>query len=270
MRHLIFTAPHVRDTLLADFAPAALPAVHLIYNTFDGAALSREKSPGAERRLGLLGFCPKLKNPRLAVEILEHLLQHDDDWRLVLAGRGPEHYAWLWNRPEERAYYEALEEYLAARNLAGFLLRDGWTPDLPGRYAQIGFILSTSDLEGSHQVVAEGMAAGCIPVVRRWPGATEMYQNSQLFDTAREAGDLILRNSAPADQARLSALSRQEARERFSLSVILPQLEQLLLGAQTGSTPVPAATGARVEAQTSAGSMARGSPTLAGSGFCPA
>ena len=269
VRHLIFTAPHVRDTLLADFAPAALPAVHLIYNTFDCAALSREKSPGAERRLGLLGFCPKLKNPRLAVEILERLLEHDDDWRLVLAGRGPEHYAWLWSRPEERAYYEDFERYVAARNLDGCLLRQGWTDDLPGRYAQLGFILSTSDLEGSHQVVAEGLAGGCIPVVRRWPGAAEMYPNSQLFDTAGEAADLILRNSAPEDQAELSALSRQEARARFSLGVILPQLEQLLLGAQAGGPAAPAAAGARVVAQARANSIARGSPALAGSSFRP-
>jgi glycosyltransferase involved in cell wall biosynthesis len=272
VRHLVFIAPHVRDTLLAELGPAALPRVHLIYNTVDCAALACEKRPGAEHHLGLLGYCPKLKNPRLAVEILAQLLEHDDRWRLLLAGHGPEHYAWLWSHPDERAYYEDAERYIAARDLGGYLIRQGWTDDLPGWYAQVGFMLSTSDLEGSHQVVAEGMATGCIPIVRRWPGAAEMYPNSQLFDTPCEAAELILRNSAPQRRAELADRSRHEARDRFDLSVILPQLEPLLLGAPVSPADHTAAMAEAAEwtaAQARASSIVSGSPALTSASSIP-
>ena len=48
-------------------------------------------------------------------------------------------------------------------------------------YSKVGFILSTSDHEGSHQAIAEGMAAGCIPIIRNWNGATPLYPPQFVF-----------------------------------------------------------------------------------------
>jgi len=229
--HLVFIGPAVPDMVLGRLGRAAADIATLIYNTFACDQFSRPRAAGSEYRLGMLGYCPKLKHPRLALEILQRLLQHDSRWQLVLAGRSPQSYPWLWSRPEEREYYRQLDEDIARLGLRSAVVRQDWVEDAADWYAGIGFILSCSDLEGSHQVVAEGMAAGCIPVVRRWAGAAELYPNSLLFDTAEEAARLILQSSEPARRERLSRSARQEARERFDTRVILPKLVPLLLGA---------------------------------------
>jgi len=240
VRHLIFIAPHVREAAREQIGQAMPPQAHLIYNTLDCDRFDQPQEPGSELRLGMLGYCPKLKNPRLAVEILERLLAGDQRWRLVLAGKPPQDYEWLWRRPEERAYYQELEEYIVGRGLEPFLIRQPWTDDSPAWYRRVGFILSCSDLEGSHQVVAEGMAAGCIPVVRRWRGAAEMYPNSLLFDTVEEAVSGILKHLDPTRRRAFSQAAREEARQRFDTAVILPQLEPLLLGRAQVAVACPA------------------------------
>ena len=226
---VVFIAPHVQATMLKRLGPAVAAKARLIHNTIDCERFEREKTPGFEFRLGLLGYCPKLKNPRLAIEILRRLIRRDERWKLVLTGRPPQSYAWLWARKEERSYYEKLEKHIASRGLEQHLIRQDWTSDPPAWYADIGFILSTSDLEGSHQAVAEAMAAGCVPVVRRWEGAAEVYPQAQLFDSAEEAAGLIQRVSANGLRAELGAQGQREAQERFDTRVILPQLEPLLL-----------------------------------------
>lgn len=242
--HLVFIAPHVQREACARIGTGRLRDSRLIYNVIDAGRFARPKPREAGRRLGMLSYCPKLKNPRLAVEILLRLLEHDGRWTLVLAGRPPESYPWLWARPEQRAYYERFERFIAEQRLGPRLIRQGWTDEPEQWYASVGYILSCSDLEGSHQAVAEGMAAGCVPVVRRWPGAAEMYPNSLLFDTADEAARLILENADPECRSRLGAAAQHEACQRFDRQVILPQLEELLLGAaERAVAPVGAAAG---------------------------
>lgn len=245
--HLIFIAPAVQQTIMSRLGSGTVPDASLIYNTVACDRFERDQTEGSEFRLGLLGYCPRLKNPRLAVEILQHLLEHDERWELLLTGRPPQKYAWLWSNSEERKYYEQFEEFIVARGLERHVIRQDWTDDVPAWYARVGFILSCSDLEGSHQVVAEGMASGCIPVVRRWQGASEMYPNSLLFETAEQAADLILACADPQRRANLIGQGRREARQRFDTHVILPKLVALVLGAEAAKpereTEVGAETG---------------------------
>jgi glycosyltransferase involved in cell wall biosynthesis len=208
---------------------AARPA-DLVYNTFDCRCFARSKHDSAPWTLGLLGYCPKLKNPRLAAEILLRLRRHDQRWRLRLTGRPPESYEWVWSNPEERRYYQALEAFIASANLAPHIIREDWTDDPPGWFARVGFILSCSDFEGSHQAVAEGLASGAIPVVHRWPGAADIYPDSLLFDTADRAADLINTVTTQGRWTELSEQARREARQRFDLPVVLPQIEHAVLG----------------------------------------
>jgi glycosyltransferase involved in cell wall biosynthesis len=234
---LVFIAPSVQKTILERLGAGTVAGTRLIYNTFACERFDREKTAGFEFRLGMLGYCPKLKNPRLALEILVRLLERDPRWKLALAGQHPQDYAWLWARAEERAYYEQLEEFIGAHNLESAVLRQGWTDDLSAWYAGVGFILSCSDFEGSHQAIPEGMAAGCVPVVRRWEGAAELYPNSLLFDTPAEAVEYIERITAEGLLPQLARQARLEARTRFDRHAILPQLEPVLLGTPVAAAP---------------------------------
>ena len=233
--HLVFIAPHVRQDAVTRLGPSTVKDHRLIYNTFACDSFDRSRPAGSEFRLGMLGYCPKLKNPMLAVEILRRLAAEDERWRLVFTGRAPQTLDWLWALPEERKYYERFEEHIAANNLEGHLIRQDWTDDAPDWYANVGYILSCSDLEGSHQAIAEGMAAGCVPVVRRWSGAAEMYPNALLFDDADEAAALIRGCAGQTRRSELSAQGRRESRDRFDTRVILPQLEPLVLGSATST-----------------------------------
>jgi glycosyltransferase involved in cell wall biosynthesis len=242
--HLIFIAPAVQQAIVSRLGPGLVPEASLIYNTVTCDRFKCEKTEGSEFRLGMLGYCPKLKNPRLAVEILQRLLEQDERWELLLTGRSPQDYAWLWSNPEERKYYEQFEQFIAARGLERRVVRQDWTEHVSAWYAQVGFILSCSDLEGSHQVVAEGMAGGCIPVVRRWHGAREMYPNSLLFESAEEAAGLIVACADPQRRAALIDQGRREARQRFDTGVILPKLVALMLGMEASTPEREAAIGA--------------------------
>jgi glycosyltransferase involved in cell wall biosynthesis len=226
--HLIFIAPHVRREVLAQIQPARPHHEHLIMNVISADRFDRPKPPGHEKVLGLIGLSPKRKHPLLALDILAELLKKDARWRLHLAGKDPREYDWLWRRPEERAYYEELEQRIE-RGLASAIDRQGWTDDPPAWYAGVGFILSCSDFEGSHQAIPEGMAAGCVPVVRRWEGAAELYPNSLLFETPAEAVAHIERITACGLLSDLGEQARAEARTRFDQSAILRQFEPLLL-----------------------------------------
>lgn len=228
--HLVFIAQHVHDEVLGKLGDAFTSNAHLIYNTFDAAKFDQPKREGAEFRLGLLGYCPMRKNPQLALEILAGLHAQDERWRLALTGRPPQGYSWLWARPEEREFYERFEAYIVEHGLESALIRQDWTDDPAAWYASIDFILSCSDFEGSHQAVAEGMAAGCIPVVHQWEGAAEMYPNSLLIRSADEAVERIRECAASARRVELQTAAKQEALRRFDTRVILPQLEPLLLG----------------------------------------
>jgi glycosyltransferase involved in cell wall biosynthesis len=228
--HLIFTGPAVPGMLLERLGRQAALDSRLVYNTFACGRFDHPKTTDSGYRLGMLGYCPKLKHPRLALEILEHLRAHDPRWQFVLAGRSPQSFPWLWPRAEEREYYERFEQYVAEHALTDAVVRQDWLDDVARWYAEIGFILSCSDVEGSHQVVAEGMAAGCIPVVRRWSGASELYPNSLLFDDPQEAARLILDSAEPAHRTALIHAAQSEARARFDTSVIVPKLAELVLG----------------------------------------
>lgn len=79
------------------------------------------------------------------------------------------------------------------------LLRNSVHFDRPGRdmaswYQGIGVILSTSDIEGSHVALAEGIASGALPVARRWPGIETLWPEDIIFDDLEAAAQEILRS----------------------------------------------------------------------------
>jgi hypothetical protein len=111
------------------------------------------------------------------------------------------------------------------------LLRQGVTFDTPGRdmarwFRQVGYVLSTSDREGSHAAVTEGMAAGSVPIVRPWPGAGELYGQEWLHATVDDAVGAVL---APG-WAEQSARARAEVRQTHDPRTVVAAWADLLHG----------------------------------------
>lgn len=207
----------------------------VLFCDVDCDALDQEKLPSSEFNLGIVGINPMRKRPDLALEILSELRRSDSRYTLALKTRMPWEYRWLWDRAEEREYYHGLFEAIRTGPLSDAIVIDAHGDDMPRWYSKVGFILSTSDHEGSHQAVAEGMAAGCIPVIRDWQGAIPLYPSNFVFSSVEEAVALILDSRQPNVYGSSSAEARAYARQRFHSRRIVEQMATLFRGGELAS-----------------------------------
>ncbi|MEN6626039.1 MAG: glycosyltransferase family 4 protein [Candidatus Sumerlaeia bacterium] len=248
---LVLITQSIYDWMTNEF-PVLRGRACLIYNPIDAAgAFALPKPPGTEHRLGFVGVVPQRKRLDLAVDILAGLLERDDRYVLHVKGRRPEEYSWMLSRKDEMAWYEALYRRIDALP-AGKVVFDPHGDDMAPWYADMGFILSTSDFEGSHQAVAEGMAAGCVPVIRRWEGADRIYPPRYAIDSVGEAVHAIERWNTPERMRAEQAYCRQYAVERFDQREICNKLESIFI--RHAGRELPAAPGVARAAATPAAS----------------
>lgn len=212
----------------------------VIFNAIDCSTLDQPKLPGAEFSLGFVGLNPMRKRPDMAVEILSRLRAVDPRYTLSFKTAMPWEYSWLWNRPEEREFYIRFFENIESGPHRNAVVFDPHGNNMADWYSKIGFILSTSDHEGSHQAVAEGMAAGCIPIIRNWDGATPLYPSRFVFSTVDEAAELIRNLGEPDAYDAAVSQAKAYARTHFDTPVILRQIEALFEGASLRDPRFPA------------------------------
>ena len=236
---LVCICHHTYDWLCTEFPCLRGGRAVVIYNPIDTTALAKPKLPLSEFNLGLVGMVPQRKRLDIAFDILATLRTRDERYRLHVKGSKPDDYSWMRGRAEEMAWYRALEERIAASPYRNAVVFDPQGADMPAWYAAIGFILSTSDFEGSHQAIAEGMAAGCIPVIRAWEGADRIYPGRFRFGAIDEAAARVRHwHQAGRYQATVEAC-RVFARERFDQSQILEKLKWLLTEEGNSATRMP-------------------------------
>lgn len=198
---MIFIAPHVR-TIYATH-PVDDPGVFsrsVIVQNVRPPETPVTPLPDEQRRfrLGLLGFDRQIKDPLFAIGILRTLLAQDNRWTLVLGGKdfaSPE-------ADDKSAAAEYVRAFHAAcRDLRDHIEFSGYITDKAPWFAGIGFILSTSLREGSHESVVEGMAHGCIPVIRDWPmakpfgGASGSFPGLALHATPDSAAGQVIHDA---------------------------------------------------------------------------
>lgn len=217
-------------SLFLDKYPSMTDRAVLIYNLIDCDSFSLPKLYGAEFNLGLMVMVPKMKAPDFTFEILERLKQIDNRYTLFIKGKPPWEYDWLWGRPDERRYYEDFYSRVNGSEYANSIVFDPYGDDIPEWFSKIGFLLSTSEHEGSHQAVAEAMASGAIPVIRNWAGADLLYPREFVFETIDDAVKLIIKWNTQENYLPQCESVRKYAREYFDRPVIIEQYQQLLRG----------------------------------------
>ncbi len=114
---------------------------------------------------------------------------------------------------------------------------------MPVWFSKVGFLLSTSDHEGSHQVVAEGMASGAIPIIRNWDGANLIYPPKYVFETLEQAVHLLKKWKSPENYRNETEQVKEYAFVNFDRSQLVPIYEQLFdeLLESPGKVQAPAA-----------------------------
>ena len=186
----------------------------------------RPKFLGAEHTLGLVGINSFLKRPDLAVQILQRVRSHDERFRLRIRSAMPWEISWLWSNTDEQARYL---EFFNALESDGHL-REAVYFDRPGSdmaewYRKVGFILSTSDIEGCHTAVAEGMCSGAWPAVINWAGADTVYPG-YVHDSVEAIAESIVQMASSAESDRRAM--QVKAREDFDIARTMRQLEAWL------------------------------------------
>ncbi len=188
----------------------------------DAAYFDRPKHQGAEKTLGFVGIVSfNHKRFDRAVDVLERVLERDPEFRLRVRSRMPWEFPWAWDADPQAQYnYQTLFERIRTTPA----LRDAVIFDQPGAdmgewYRNVGYMLSTSETEGCHTSIAEGMASGAIPVLIKWEGADLVYPPDYVHDSTDEMADYIIEMSA--DQSRqkdTSAMMAKEAMAKFDVT----------------------------------------------------
>lgn len=163
----------------------------VIYNGVDVEALqSVPRKPTNGKVLGMVGIVPQSKRLDRALDILKELRKDDDGYTLRIKGKRPEEYPWMAQRTEEMAWYETQYRRLEEDPLLkGAVIFDPHGNDMPEWYSGIDIILSVSDHESFHLAIAEGAAAGCIPILLPWEGADEIYPKEWVYADAKAAAE---------------------------------------------------------------------------------
>ncbi|NQV03756.1 MAG: glycosyltransferase [Bacteroidia bacterium] len=223
---IILVGPHMLKKFTGLF-PAEAHKCRLIYNIIDCNRFDLDKDESALYHLGYLGVLPRLKAPHRGLEILEELKKKDDRYKIFIKSKRPDELVWLWDRPDEKKYYNELFERITEMGLEDSIVWDPHGRDVQEWFQKIGFILSTSDHESFHLSIPEGMASGAIPVIRNWEGARELYPEKYIFEDLQGAVNTIYKWSDPENFQKEQPVLKDFARKNFDLPVILKQYDHL-------------------------------------------
>jgi glycosyltransferase involved in cell wall biosynthesis len=203
--------------------------VMVIPNWVDTDQLDRPKALGARFRLGMIGIAPSRKRLDLGLDVLEALRSRDRRWHLSVKSRPPWEYWWIWNKPEERAHYDAvLRRMQTSPLLEGAVVFDEFGADVASWLRRVGHVLSTSDDESFHLSPAEGMASAAVPALLPWPGADEIYDRRWIHHDPETMANALADLDEDAWQD-AGHLARTQVREQFSLHRVARDWTELLV-----------------------------------------
>jgi hypothetical protein len=123
------------------------------------------KIKGSEYNIGMMGFTPKLKRPDIALDIIEYLLKINTNYKLYFIGNDYKDVKWILKDSAEMNFYKTFYDKIEKSEFKNNIIFESYSSHPELWFTKIGYILSISDIEGSHQSIAEGMATGSIPFI---------------------------------------------------------------------------------------------------------
>jgi glycosyltransferase involved in cell wall biosynthesis len=189
---VVHVSPPIRGRILKELG---WPGDKLVYipNYLDVDWFDRPKLPGARFGLGFVGLEFMNKRFDLALDILAAVRREDPRFTLQVRSVMPWDNVYAWPRDAERAFVGwCLERINRDPLLRGAVHFDSPGRDMAGWYRKVGHVLSTSDIESFHLAAAEGMASRAVPVIRPWPGATEIYDGEWIRPSVEAAAAFVL------------------------------------------------------------------------------
>lgn len=203
----------------------------VIPNAVDIAKLALPKTIDAEFNIGLVGIVPRAKRLDLALDVIEHVRQHDDRYRLFIKGKQPGDYPWLMRISAEMDYYTRQYERIEKINAQspGTVNFDQYGKDMAEWYRKIGAVLSVSDFESFHLTLADGAASGAVPYSLLWPGADLIYPGSWLYATTEQIASGVVAKATN----RQETPARLFVSDNFSAASTYEALGTVIIGTET-------------------------------------
>lgn len=164
----------------------------LIYNQIDFSKFENKNYENRKYNIGLVGYLPKLKRLDIALDIIEELYKVNPQYKLYLKGKRPEELQWLYNNPEQKAFYEQQFQRIRENDWGRNVIFEPFG-EVVDFYNRMEYILSVSDVESFHLSVAEGMVCGATPIITNWKGSETIYPNKFIIENNTEKlADFIL------------------------------------------------------------------------------
>ena len=231
---VIIVAEHVRQEAIKLFGWDSNKLV-FIPNFIESARLKNESKDTSNKRIGIIGIVPKRKRLDLALDLLEKLREKDDEWSLVIKGKVPKDYPWMFglSRRKEMEYYdEQYKRIETSEKLKGAVKFEGYTLTISEFFTKIGYVVSPSDFESFHYTIADGVSSGNFPVIWPWEGADELYPEEWVIKGVEDAANVMIEYSQSTEEERLAgAEDRFEVvRSRYDIEEVFPQLVETLIG----------------------------------------
>lgn len=173
----IFTIPRQKMILLSNYVETDI---------YDGL-----KSEDFKQNIAIVGYIPRLKGLLKGLKILKMLKEEDYNFKLFLIGKHYKEVHWVWSNPKERSYFETCEKFIKENNLEDSVIFKGWTARSK-IFNNIGYVLSVSDIEGSHQAPSEGLADSTLALLLNWDGAEYIYPQEILFNDINDIKNTII------------------------------------------------------------------------------
>lgn len=192
---VIVVSEHFKRCLISDLGwPSDKIFVEAQY--VDASYLDRKKHSHADTTLGFVGIVAyNHKRFDRAVDILEAVQQQKPEMKLRVRSRMPWEFPWAWSADREarQAYQRLFMRIRSDQNLRDSIIFDNAGADMAEWYRNVGYMLSTSETEGCHTSIAEGMASGAIPILINWEGVESVYPQKYIFDgTDTMAGEILV------------------------------------------------------------------------------
>lgn len=185
--------------------------------------------------LGMVGIVPQLKRLDRAVATLEALLKEGIDAELRIKGHRPENMEMMKvpSRAQEMEYYYNIYKNIEEKGLSNKVIFNGWGNDVALWYQDIDFILSPSDSESFHYALADGVLAGCIPVVWNWNEANIIYPKSWIVSSEEEASQKIISFIKKGFDSNTIINNRKYIVDSFGKENVFKQLNCLLINSKS-------------------------------------
>lgn len=186
----------------------------VIHNGLDLNKFHIPDNKPMSKRIASVGYINYKKNPALLLYCFSKIHNYDNEYTLHIAGDHQD--------PRIAVYFK---NYLNRHPLPVHF--HGWVDDMPGWYADKGFVISTSLFESFHYSVAEGMVSGLQPLIHDWYGADYLYPSEYLYSDPDSCLELLQRLEKK-NLAETRNINRQFIATRYNLQDKLKEIHKLL------------------------------------------